>query len=54
MNIDVGKKRREREQNRKYVKEKWGKGQGKKGVKDFNSKLRVFVLLKFHSALVAK
>lgn len=35
-------------------KNKWGKGQGKKGVKDFNFKLRVFVLLKFHSALVAK
>lgn len=49
-------KKTEEKENRtgNMRKNKWGKGQGKKGVKDFNFKLRVFVLLKFHSALVAK
>lgn len=48
--------KREEKENRtgNMWKKKWGKGQGKMGVKDFNFKLRVFVLLKFHSALVVK
>lgn len=51
---ECGKEKRQRTEQEMCERIDEEKKAGKEGWQDFNFKLRVFVLLKFHRALVAK